>query len=1242
MNRIKLLLGWGLWVLLGVISTCGLVAGTPGGNLIKNGDFSNGLKSWARQGSGKADIRGENGQLLFQKKDKVYSALYQDVAILSLGKYSITVTAASGGDSGAQVIVTPFSQGKFHDRQNSYINLLPKSGMQQISKLIKLGAEVKKVRIRLVGNAAGARFSTVIFQKTTAGGIAKAQIVTADTKKLKKSPVVITTQGSLIKNGDFSNGLKSWARRGSGPADIKVKNGRLLFQKKDKKYVVLEQNVTINASGVYAIEVTAAGLGGQVIVTPFINGKFNDRKNTYLRISSNSGEQKLSQMLNIATEVTKVKIRLVGCKTGTQFIMLSLKKKLSRKVNNIPSLRGQPKLDGKINEAYWENALELADFRVLGDPAHKAEVDTKVFVASGGGYLYLAYEVEEPKLTKATIVRKNSIALYNGDDVELFASPDRKNFYQFLVNAEGYHAASQKVKQQRQLRTVWYDEATAAKTFNGNWQTFTHKGDKKFTVEMKIKLADIYGNKTVKNPRLYLNFTRHRTVATGAQKYINWAGLADKTFHAVANFPEFKLLWSQSSVPTAKLRGKEVLTGKITKPLCFPQLLIAGKPVKMVFRKGRLVLPKRLSFPHSAFKIDDGVKKFIAKGIAGNKHGRAVAVKIAQWDAGLLKSLVAADNSRLSSSEAFILNVKADSIQINARTRQGALRALATLALLGSQAKSSKSISLPCFTMVDAPYFKVRGWDAGGVRTPPHLKRLVDLYFLLRLNYLEFEVSTYSRYAAFPFSSLPNIGKSKYTKQDFSDLADYARARGITLVPLFYSWSRAGFIFNKPEYRHLAATVPPLKSKNKKWVYNVNSNAFHPATEKLIFKLYDELIETMQLTHLNIGLDEVHFGVSVDNDAPYSKGKTRLDWLNTVITKTSRHLASKGVKMWMFADEINPYHSGSINGISDPIKDQDKLANLSRNVTMLPWRYRVPDTGRYNSVEFFKQLGFPVVGVACWYRIHNVPTFIRDLVAFKGDGILGSTWGNPLPDYAPVELFSAISMLSYLSWSPENCDLADVSFIPSALYQHAAYRYGKEKPYTTNSRSIELPVASTVQPVKKLKKSIGFPLQLPLDFLKVTLKTPRGVNIVPFFANDELLAGVLHGASKESLTIPINRQCSYISLLHTVNKMYDYDGRKLAKKYGKTIAGNYNLIYTDGTTAKLPLKLRENINEWNDGMLAKECEPGIFGSMEQKLHVNIPIYTWKNPFPNKKIKSLVVSSGNRQNVDLYLFAISLD
>ncbi len=792
------------------------------------------------------------------------------------------------------------------------------------------------------------------------------------------------------------------------------------------------------------------------------------------------------------------------------------------------------------------------------------------------------------------------------------------------------------------MRTVWYNEPSEAKEFIGDWKTFAHKDDKKFTVEMQIKLSDIYGSKTVKNPELYMNFTRHRTVVTDAQKHTNWAGLAGNTLHSPKDFSPFKLKWAQVVAPATKAETKQLLTGIITKPLASPKLLIVGKPLKMVTGKGLFVLPQRISFLDKNFNIDAGVKELIEQGIGGNKHGKVVKLEIVQWDENLLRSIAPAANSRTKSPEAFILTIIPDSIKIHARTRDGALRALATLALLGSQAKSSKSMSLPCFTMVDAPYFEVRGWDGGGVRRPNNLKELIDLYFLLRLNYLQFQVSTYGEYAAFPFTSHANIGKTKFTKQDFSDLADYARARGITLVPLFYSWSRAGFIFNKPEYQHLAANSRIGETKKgEKWFYNRNANAFHPETEKLIFDLYDELIETMKLKYINPGLDEVHYGVIIDEDAPYAKGKTRFDWLKTVVTKTSRHLAAKGVKMWMYADQLNPYHSGSINGISDPVKDADKLAGLPRNITMNPWHYRIPATGRYNSIAFFKQLGFPVVGVPCWYRINNVPTFISDLVVFKGDGIVGSTWGNPRPGHAPAELFSAISMLAYLAWSPENCDLKDFPSIPSSIYQYAAYSYGNEKTYAANSRSIALP-GGAGQSVEQLKSSIGFPEQLKLDFLKTTFTTPRGVIMKPFFDNGKLVAAVVHGAKNETLTIPINQQFRYISLLHAVNKMYDYEGRKLAKKYGKTIAGNYKLIYTDGTTAALPLNLRTEVSEWNDGILAKKCEPGIFGSVDGKLHINIPLYTWQNPYPNKTIKSLVITSGNHKNIDLYFFGISLD
>ncbi|MCF6175078.1 MAG: hypothetical protein L3J71_04885 [Victivallaceae bacterium] len=39
---------------------------------------------------------------------------------------------------------------------------------------------------------------------------------------------------------------------------------------------------------------------------------------------------------------------------------------------------GRPKLDGEIDDAYWKQALRLDEFRVLGTPAIKAAVKTRV------------------------------------------------------------------------------------------------------------------------------------------------------------------------------------------------------------------------------------------------------------------------------------------------------------------------------------------------------------------------------------------------------------------------------------------------------------------------------------------------------------------------------------------------------------------------------------------------------------------------------------------------------------------------------------------------------------------------------------------------------------------------------------------------------------------------------------------------------------------------------------------------
>lgn len=78
MSRIEALIsGIRAMVILGVLTvTIGVAAQNTDGNLIKNGNFSEALRYWVRQGKGEADITVKDGKLFFKKKQMI--TLYSD------------------------------------------------------------------------------------------------------------------------------------------------------------------------------------------------------------------------------------------------------------------------------------------------------------------------------------------------------------------------------------------------------------------------------------------------------------------------------------------------------------------------------------------------------------------------------------------------------------------------------------------------------------------------------------------------------------------------------------------------------------------------------------------------------------------------------------------------------------------------------------------------------------------------------------------------------------------------------------------------------------------------------------------------------------------------------------------------------------------------------------------------------------------------------------------------------------
>lgn len=96
-------------------------------------------------------------------------------------------------------------------------------------------------------------------------------------------------------------------------------------------------------------------------------------------------------------------------------------------------VKNAPVIDGKLDEAVWQNAERSSRFV---DLIHDTEayMDTRAAVLWDDDYLYVGYWLEEPNVT-ATLTERDS-PIYTDNDAELFIA-GIDGYYEFEINAFG-------------------------------------------------------------------------------------------------------------------------------------------------------------------------------------------------------------------------------------------------------------------------------------------------------------------------------------------------------------------------------------------------------------------------------------------------------------------------------------------------------------------------------------------------------------------------------------------------------------------------------------------------------------------------------------------------------------------------------------------------------------------------------------------------------------------------------------
>jgi hypothetical protein len=223
----------------------------------------------------------------------------------------------------------------------------------------------------------------------------------------------------------------------------------------------------------------------------------------------------------------------------------------------------------------------------------------------------------------------------------------------------------------------------------------------------------------------------------------------------------------------------------------------------------------------------------------------------------------------------------------------------------------------------------------------------------------------------FQYHSVPRIGNPDAVGPDDAKvLLQACRDAGIKLIPqlncLGHQPSGKGSLLGEyPQYKEVPGKFPaflkdPMPEQSQGLSYCPNNPDVHTA----VFALLDELAADFESDTVHVGMDEV-LDIASSN-CPLCKDKDPADLFGQEVIRLHDHLASKGLKMWMWGDRfIDAASLGYVDWgwASSRNYTYPAVDKVPKDITVCDWQY---DAVR-PSTKFLIDKGFPVIA-AVWQK----------------------------------------------------------------------------------------------------------------------------------------------------------------------------------------------------------------------------------------------------------------------------------
>ncbi|CAM4088735.1 family 20 glycosylhydrolase [Zobellia roscoffensis] len=319
-------------------------------------------------------------------------------------------------------------------------------------------------------------------------------------------------------------------------------------------------------------------------------------------------------------------------------------------------------------------------------------------------------------------------------------------------------------------------------------------------------------------------------------------------------------------------------------------------------------------------------------------------------------------------------------IELEGQSYEAVANAVASLVQLVKN--SEKGSSLPRVTITDSPKSDFRSvmLDLARFWHPTEtIKETIDLLWLYKIKYLSLHLSDNKRFT-FPLENYPKVNKTHfdgsrefYTKDELKDLVDYAKKRGVTIIPEIEVPGHSGVLWST--YPEIFGSVDEKTSEAKPlYVVNMAKESTYLALNEIISEVAEVFYNS---PYLHVGGDEV-----------YLENLKKVPEYQEYTSKHNLQEAAKG--------DANELFCHFINRMNSMVKAQGKKTII--------WE-GFHGTGSKN-LTVDKD-----ITVIVWNTTYNHPQNLLD----NGYHIVNSTW---MPWYMVGAMNFAPTQKQAYSWKP--------------------------------------------------------------------------------------------------------------------------------------------------------------------------------------------------------------------------------